>query len=202
MMGKRIATIISTVFHPLLLPTLGLFVIFSTQSHLTFIPFEYRRLVTIIVFVSTCILPLSIMPLFLQIGLIKSLQMESTRERIIPLLTTAGFFVLGYFFLKKFPLPSFIPLFFLATIITVLLSILITFFWKISIHMVGIGGLLGAVISMALKYNVNTAIWVILITAIAGIIGSARLFLEAHNSKQVYAGFLLGLVVISFMIIA
>ena len=200
-MFKKIAAALSLLLHPLLMPTIGLLVIFSTQSHVTFIPFEYRRLVSVIVLISSCILPLSVMPLFLQIGLIKSIHMDTARERIVPLLTTAGFFLLGYFFLKKFQLPAFIPSFFLGTLLAVLLSSGISFFWKISIHMVGVGGLLGALVSMYLKYGVNTHAWSLGVIIIAGLLGSSRLLLGAHTPKQVYVGFLLGFLIISSIVL-
>ncbi|TLX72110.1 PAP2 family protein [Labilibacter sediminis] len=200
-MTKKLAAIISTLLHPLLMPTLGVLVIFSTQSHVTFIPFEFRRMVTIIILVSTCILPLSIMPLFMQLGKIKTIHMETSKERILPLLSTSLFFILGYFFLLKFHLPAFIPMFFLGTLLAVLMSMGISFFWKISIHMVGIGGLLGALISMAIKYGVNTHMWMFVAIGVAGILGSSRLALGAHNPKQVYAGFLLGLIVICVVVL-
>ncbi|WP_083631232.1 hypothetical protein [Labilibacter marinus] len=200
-MSRKVATVLSLLLHPLLMPTIGLLVIFSTQSHVTFIPFEYRRLVSIIVLISTCVLPLSIMPLFLQIGVIKSMQMETPRERIIPLLSTAAFFILGYFFLKKFQLPAFIPLFFLGTLVAVLLSTTITFFWKISIHMIGIGGLLGALVSMSLRYGVNVNVWMLGVIMIAGVLGSSRLLLGAHKPSQIYAGFFLGLIVVSTIVL-
>lgn len=195
-MIKKIASALSLVLHPLLMPTLGLLVIFSTQSHITFIPFEYRRLIVIIVLVSTCILPLSIMPLLLQLRIIKSMQMETARERLVPLLSTAAFFMIGYFFLKKFNPPTFITLFYLGTLLAVLLSLFISFFWKISIHMLGIGGLLGALLAIWLNYGITTHLWMLAVLVAAGLIGSSRLLLGAHNPKQVYAGFMLGVVVV------
>lgn len=200
-MIKKIASALSLVLHPLLMPTLGLLVIFSTQSHITYIPFEYRRLIVIIVLVSTCILPLSIMPLLLQLRIIKSMQMETARERLIPLLSTAGFFMVGYFFLQKFNPPTFITLFYLGTLIAVLLSLFISFFWKISIHMLGIGGLLGALLAVWLKFGVTTHLWMLVVLVAAGLIGSSRLLLGAHNPKQVYAGFILGVVVVSSVVL-
>lgn len=200
-MIKKVASALSLVLHPLLMPTLGLLIIFSTQSHITFIPFEYRRLIVIIVLVSTCILPLSIMPLLLQLRIIKSMQMETARERLIPLLSTAAFFMIGYFFLKKFNPPTFITLFYLGTLVAVLLSLFISFFWKISIHMLGIGGLLGALLAIWLNYGITTHLWMLVVLVAAGLIGSSRLMLGAHNPKQVYAGFMLGVVVVSSVVL-
>lgn len=200
-MLKKIAATLSLLLHPILMPTLGLLIVFSTQSHFSFIPFEYRRLMLIIVLISTCILPLSLIPLLLQTGLIKSIQMESYKERLVPLLATAIFFILGYYFLKKIHPPAFISLFFLGTLIAVLLSLFITYFWKISIHMVGIGGLLGALLALFVKYGIATYIWMLLVLVAAGLLGSSRLILGSHNPKQVYAGFLLGLIVVSSVLL-
>ncbi len=176
------------------MPTIGLLVIFSTHSHLTYIPFEYRRLVTIIVFVSTCILPLSAIPIFIQLGIVKSIFMREKKERVLPLFATAAFFLLGYYFLKRLNLPTFISLFYLGTLMAVLLSLAISVFWKISIHMVGIGGLLAALFVLSIKYGVHLNIWLYLIIGLAGILGSMRLILGQHNTSQVYSGFLLGFV--------
>lgn len=200
-MKKKVASIISTMFHPMLMPTIGLLVIFSTQSHITFIPFEFRKIVTLIVLISTCILPLSVIPIFIQTGVIKSIQMETSKERILPLLVTGLFFILGYFFLKKLQLPAFISLFFLGTLVTVIISMLISFFWKISIHMVAIGGILGALISMWLKYGVNTNVWMLITILVAGTVASCRLLLNAHTPSQVYSGYFLGAIIICTMVL-
>ncbi len=199
-MGKKIATIISTLLHPMLMPTIGLLVIFNTNSHLTYIPFEYRRLITIVVFLSTCVLPLSIIPVFIQLGVIKSVYMVNRKERILPLFMTAVFFILGYYFLKRLMLPSFISLFFLGTLLSVLLSMGISFFWKISIHMVGIGGLLAALFVLTVKYGVNVNMWLVFVMSVAGVLGSMRLYLGQHTKYQVYAGFLLGFAAIFFVV--
>ncbi len=200
-MLKKIASILSTILHPLLMPTIGLLVIFSTQSHVTYIPFEYRKLVTIIVLISTCILPLSVIPIFMQTGIIKSIQMNKSRERVIPLVVTSLFFLAGYYFLKKFQLPTFIPLFFLGSLMSVLIAMGISFFWKISIHMIGIGGLIGALISMSLKYGVNTTTWMLIAIAVSGLLGSSRLKLNAHSPLQVYAGLIIGVITICTIIL-
>lgn len=200
-MLKKIATIFSVLLHPMLMPTIGLLVLFSTRSHVTMIPYEYRRLITIIVLVSTCILPLSLIPIFIQTKIIKSIHMETARERTIPLLATGMFYILGYFFLKKFQLPSFIPLYILGTLVTVILSMCISFFWKISIHMIGIGGVLGALLGITLKYGVNTSYLLLIVIFVAGLLGSCRLQLNAHTPLQIYSGFLLGTTVICAVVL-
>jgi hypothetical protein len=78
---------------------------------------------------------------------------------------------------------------------------IITFFWKISVHSLGIGGIVGILLiisSMVPESPVNYLLLAAIL--ISGIVLSARLKLQAHTQAQVYVGFLLGLF-ISFMII-
>jgi membrane-associated phospholipid phosphatase len=70
---------------------------------------------------------------------------------------------------------------------------MITRSWKISIHMVGIGGLLGAVLALTTyHYPMDALILLCSIILIAGGLASARLWLGAHTKGQVYAGFAVG----------
>lgn len=193
------ARIISTLFHPLLIPVLGLFLIFNVGGHFAYMPIDHQRIVYLIIFLSTCILPLSLIPLFLLLGVIKSVYMEERKERILPVGFTALFYLLGYFFLLKIPVvPSFIQGFMLATLLTIVAAMGITFFWKISMHMIGIGGLTGALLALSLRFNLD--LWIIfsLVVLVSGALGSARLYLKAHSPLQVHVGFLLGALIVFF----
>ena len=60
--------------------------------------------------------------------------------------------------------------------------------WKVSAHMIGIGGLIGLIISLSVLYSVSMMLYLILATMLSGLIGFARLSLNAHSPAQVYAG--------------
>lgn len=85
----------------MLMPSLGLFLIFQAGTHLSYIPFEAKRIIFLTVFVSTCILPVSILPLLYQFRMIKSFNMETPRERLLPVFFTGFFYYLGFMLLKK-----------------------------------------------------------------------------------------------------
>jgi hypothetical protein len=61
--------------------------------------------------------------------------------------------------------------------------------------MVGIGGLLGALISVSYLLQFDMTAFYIPVILLAGIIGAARLALGEHRPSQIYAGFFLGLFV-------
>lgn len=190
---KPFSRIISTLFHPLLMPTLGLFLIFHAGSHISFMPIELRRIIYLVVFISSCLLPITLIPLFLMLKLIKSVYMENRRERIMPIFTAGFFYFLGYFLLKRIPsIPPFLESYVLATLIAVYSALIITFFWKISIHMIGIGGLTGGILALSLRFGLDLWVWFSITLVIAGLIGTARLYLKAHSPAQIYTGFATG----------
>ncbi|MCU4155278.1 PAP2 family protein [Carboxylicivirga sp. A043] len=194
-----VSKVLSTVFHPMLIPTLGLFLIFNMGGHFTYLPIDHQRVVYLIVFLSTCVLPLTLMPLFMLLGVIKTVYMKERRERIIPTVFTGFFYLLGFFLLNRIPVvPSFIKGFMLATIIAISIALAITFFWKISMHMIGIGGLTGAILALSLRFGIDAWMIFTVVLLISGLLGSSRLFLNAHTPAQVHTGYLLGTVVVFF----
>lgn len=106
----------------------------------------------------------------------------------MPLLFGALMCYMNYIFLARIArLHPLFPKMFFALALFLLILAIVTKFWKISLHMAAIGGLL--VIFYAFSFYENFFLLVILL---AGALGSARLQLGAHNSLQVYAGFSLG----------
>jgi membrane-associated phospholipid phosphatase len=85
----------------------------------------------------------------------------------------------------------------LGASVIVIIAFIINFWWKISIHMTAIGGMLGAFMAVTYLFFVNTLIIQILILLCSGIIGASRLQLKAHQPPQIYGGFLLGFLVMT-----
>ncbi len=76
----------------------------------------------------------------------------------------------------------------------ILIAEIITFFWRISLHTIGMGGLLGFFLEMMLHLP-GTSIFTILfpfLVIAAGLVGTARLYLQAHTSAQIYVGYVVG----------
>lgn len=130
-------------------------------------------------------------------GAISSLQMPERGERITPFFVTLLFYGICYYRMLGLPLDPVLTNMFLGAIIAVGLALLITRKFKISIHMVGIGGLLGAVLGLGIQHGLyGLAPLVYTLIILGGLVGSARLILDAHKPNEVYSGFLLGLVVV------
>jgi membrane-associated phospholipid phosphatase len=201
-MKKYLAIAASVLFHPMLMPLLGLFLIFNSGTHISFVPSDYRLMAYLIVLGTSCLLPLSLVPLMLQFKLIENLRMETRKERIIPVFTTGLFYILGFFLLRQLGLPVFIYQFVFGSLIALFTALAITLFWKISLHLVGIGGVTGAVVALSLIMGLGITPVLVALFWIAAITASARLYLGAHTPSQTLAGFALGFLIVMGMPLA
>ena len=192
-MEKQFAKVISAVLHPLLIPTYALLLLFSTDLYFVLVlPLGYKYLVLGFVCITTFVLPGIMMLILLKAKIISSLQMENRMERVFPLVIVSGFFFATYYFLRESPQAAIFNMFMLGATVLVLLSLLINYITKISVHMIAQGGLLGTFIGIALIFHQNIIHIIFLIIVLAGLTGFARLKLSAHSPFQVYFGFLLG----------
>tara|TARA_B100001778_G_C18578788_1_gene626358 strand:+ start:1274 stop:1867 length:594 start_codon:yes stop_codon:yes gene_type:complete len=148
-----------------------------------------------ILFIATSIIPLLITIALKKLKYISSFHMPSKEERSLPFMFTCFCYFGAYYFLKYYldlNLNSLIFYFIFTGMLATMLGFFITLSWKISIHMIGIGGVTG-IITLLSKMNDEVLLYPLSITfLIAGLIAFSRLQLEAHNTKQILAGFCLG----------
>ncbi len=195
-MTKLIAKIISIVFNPLLMPTYGLLILLNSDTYFAMLPFQAKKVIFIIVFITTCLLPLAFLPLFMYQNLLKSFEMETIKERIVPFATIGILYFIGYLIMYQMDIPSTLANILLAGTITIFIALLITLKWKISAHMAGIGALTGAILAFSYILETNFIIFLLGAIFIAGLLGTSRLILKHHTPTQIYAGFGLGLTVL------
>jgi len=196
-MSDKTAKIISCIFHPLLMPTYGFIIIFNMNSLLFQFPNKGKSLLVFFILITTCVLPLMTIYFIKRQGLIKSWNMEDKEERIFPYIISAIFFYFAYRLIIKFQLPSMFYYFLLGSSLLVILSLIINFKWKISSHMVGLGGLTGTFTVLFYKFQLNISYLIAILIVISGLTGYARLKLNSHTHAQIYAGFGLGLVIMT-----
>jgi len=194
---KKAAQLFSIIFHPLLIPTYFLSILLNTQSYISFyIPFISKIKLIAFIFTSTFLIPLMLIyfVIFKANGLIQSLKMENRKERTYPFILTALLFYMIYYFLKQnnIPVINILASFIWVSTLIIVVALLINLVWKISIHMLGIGGLIGVWFVLNSKLFLNLYILIPILLLCAGLTGFARLKLNAHKPSEVYVGFILG----------
>lgn len=126
--------------------------------------------------------------------------MEKNTDRVLPLILSSLFYYLGYLILQRLPVFPIYNLFMIASILIQIALLVISLKWKISAHSAAIGGLLGVFFGLSFRLHENPILILILLILAAGMIGSARLILGKHTRAQIYAGFLLGFLVMNGII--
>ena len=195
-MEQKIAKGISVVLHPLLIPTYTFLILFNLNYYFSLIiPYQVKYLILGVIFVTTFLIPVSFVLIMLRRKMIGSLNMEKREERLTPLIVTAVFISLSWYMISQLNLSRIYSLFLLGSGITIIVTILINLKAKISLHMVGIGGMLGAFIGISLRFNVDVIYIIATIILLSGFAGFARLALNSHTQSEVYKGFFTGLII-------
>jgi hypothetical protein len=176
------------------MPTYAMLIIFNSGTHFSYMPFEIKKLVFILVILSTLVIPIAIIPFLINLKVVSDFTMEKGRERFFPFLVTAMAYYFAYQLLKNISLSmtGFIEIMLLASAMLVFFCLLVSLKWKISAHLTGIGGMMGAMIYFSLTFYVNSSLLIMVWSLIAGATAYARLQLNAHTPAQVYVGFISG----------
>jgi hypothetical protein len=193
---KKFFGIISVIFHPMMMVTFaGIIYFFFIPSDFDFPDPSIPLRILGMIITSTILLPVVSVLLMVRMGKVQSVEMEQQRERNWPLLQSAIIYLVAYYVLHSRVVPVFIQLFILGAIIGILVSLVINLRWKISLHMIGIGGLCGGISIVMMLQSGASPLILAFCFMIAGLLGTARLYLNAHTPAQIFAGFVTGFAV-------
>ncbi len=190
-MTKKLAQIISLLLHPLLIPTLGFFLLFQSGFYFSYINWEAKRIVLIIVLFTTAVLPLLAMSILAMSPGFR-LSFEKGNQRAMPLLFSSVFYYLGYILLSRINALPVLKFIMIASVLVIICLMIISLKWSISSHMAALGGLTGALLALSFRTGINP-VWAIMTVIIAtGLAGSARLLLGKNKLWHLEAGYALG----------
>ena len=190
-----ISRLISIILHPIFIPIISFYLSIKLVPNLDFTIANYQNYILLILVICTVMLPVLCMLFLIKFDIISSLEMKEKHERPIPLLLTGGCLILSLKLTEK--LLAFTPVLkkeLVGAIIIILLASMISKFWKISLHMLGVGGLIGVLVSLQYLYG-GLSSMIIYFMLIAGITAMARIYLKAHNHSQIYVGFIVGFII-------
>ena len=192
-MLKNLATFFSWIFQPLMMPLYGA-VIFVNLPYYAFLLMPDRMVYFVLIcnLLFTAFLPACMILLMYRLKLINTLQLDDREDRKYPIIFTACFHFANFYLLTKIDLPAPYYLFLLAGLFSILTTLLVTWVWKISLHMTGIGALCGAMLFCGILWQIDVRILLALLFLVAGITATSRLILKAHTPGQLVAGFAAG----------
>ncbi len=189
----KILRSISYIFHPLLMPLLG--VLFYFRNSPRFIPEEIVKAKLVSLFILTVILPILLYFLLKTLGKVKSIYLETTNERIIPLILNCFVIII---ILQRIITPSQVIelyFFFVGILISTMACLMLAFFkFKASIHMIAISGLFMFLVILSIHFSININNTLALMVIIMGAVATSRLHLNAHTYKELIMGIFIGMI--------
>ena len=185
---RKIANTLSWVLHPFLQP-IYLMVVLLTMTTFAHYSTQVKFYLMWVVALYAVIIPVLSLGVLRSLGRISDYRVDDRRERMLPLLIGALCYILCAVTVAKIPSAVFLRKFMLAAACCELLCLGVSFYWKISLHLTGMGAVVALLVVMNVVGVGNMMVPLVAAVLCAGALASARLYLGCHNGRQVLAGF-------------
>ncbi len=217
---KFVANFFSYVFHPLFILTYMVLLLLWTN------PFSFglrhvaeADTLLIIVVMTSVTLPAIAILMMKMLGWIEDFRLDTRHERIGPYIVSGILYLTLYLHVTRADaFPVSLRIVTLGSLIALWTCFFINNFIKVSLHAAGVGGFVAMAVLTKLTFGYSQAqiglpgaINIVLpvnfilygVILIAGMVCTSRLILKAHNLKEVYLGFIMGIcgITISYLIL-
>ncbi len=185
---------IAYIFHPLLLPTYAAIVLLLAN------PYAFAHIkggglgIIPLVFILTFFFPVFTLFLMKKLNFVDDYYLTSQKQRFMPYIAILIFYIWAYLVVRKQYLPPIMNWMMLGSCLAISFAFIVNTFLKISIHALG-AACLAAVAIAAYSFALQPFNAILIIVLLAcGLVGSCRLYLKAHVTEEVYAGYMVGFV--------
>lgn len=173
------------------MPSLGFLLMFYSGFYEAMLTTEAKRFILLVIFFSTATLPMLLIAVWAFNPKFDFL-MPNSQDRIMPLLFTSGFYYIGFILLGRIHFLPVFKLFMIASVLVIITLLLVSFKWKISIHMAAIGAVTATFFALSFRLGVNPMSAIVVLVLAAGLVGTAHLVLNKNSLLQLAAGYILG----------
>ncbi len=196
---ERAANIYSWVLCPLLMPTIGIILIF-TLSILRFLPTAMAVRFILIVFGLTAVLPMLLIYILKLFGIIHDVALNNRQERTIPYLITSACLLGTAWFMASRQCPGWVSAFYAGGGIAGIINLIVNRWWKISAHAAGMAGVVAMLFHISGSAGESSSLiwWIAAVILAAGLLGTVRIYLGRHTFAQVMAGYAVGFLCVYF----
>ena len=192
-MTNHILKSISFIFHPIIMPLLGVLFYFSKTPR--FIPEPIMQAKVFSITILTLILPILIFFLLKTIKAAKTIYLETAKERIIPLIINCAITALVIYHVLPSNEIEELYYFFVGILCSTLACLILAVLkFKASIHMIAASGFFMFAVAVSIHFKININGTIALMCIILGAIATSRLHLKAHNNAELLIGFFVGLI--------
>ena len=193
---KIFAQFFSVLFHPLFIPFhVVAFLVYYHPSYFSGFSSYTKIKLLLATALNSIFFPAFAVLLMKGLGFIKSVFLHTQQDRIGPYLSSMIFYfwTARIFFKFEPQLPSVLASFMTGVFLTTAIALIANIYYKISMHAIGCGGLLG-IFLIIMKSNSMLMTWPLcLALLISGVVCSSRLLISDHTQKEIYIGLGVGL---------
>lgn len=189
---KKIASVISILFHPLLMPTLGLLLLLNSGTYISLLDPAAKRAILFVMALGTLFFPLMMMPILYYRNLVTRMQNSSREERLISQVIILILYIITFIYFVRLPLSRIIHSYVLATAITLSVVLLVGIWFRVCMHTAALGGLAGLIIALIFLYESPLQGVLMIALLVGGVTATSRLAMGVCRSAEVYAGYIVG----------
>ena len=191
---RFLAQVVSVVFHPLCTGVWMMLYITYVHPTLFIAVSPQSRLLKTVTFVNNnLVFPMLVVLLLRGLGFSKSILLHNRKERIVPYMASIIFFFWTWNVFNHQPdVPAVLNNMSQGIFFAACGAIVLNTYFKVSMHAIGMGGLVGMMLGIALDGQAYSLMPLGIAILLSGLVSSARLVVSDHRPVDLFTGFLLG----------
>ncbi len=194
--SKVAASLFSYIFHPIFVPVYVVAFLLFIHPY-QFIGFSDKQKIQTLIqaILMYTFFPLITVLLLKGLAFIPTIFLKTQKERYIPLIAcmTCSFWMWNVW--KNLPdYPHEAVVFAFAAFMGTIIAWLVNIYMKVSLHAISMGVAVASMFYLAFTQNLNFGIYLSVVILTAGLVCTARFIVSDHSSREVYAGFVGGII--------
>jgi hypothetical protein len=190
------AKLVSIVFHPLVVGVImAAYLLYIHPSYFIGFSEKIKLLKLLAVINNNVFFPLLVVALLKGLGFNKSILLNTQKERIVPYIASITFFFWTYYIFRSQPeTPRVLVYMCRGMFFAASGALLLNNYYKISMHGIGVGGLLGLTVVTVFDGTLYSGLPVLIALLISGLVVTARRIASDHQWFDIITGCILGFI--------
>jgi len=182
---RTLSLIISSVFHPTFIPLIGFLLLYSLTGYALYLPKDVFWFSIMVIAQFTILIPVGVVYFLYWRKKISSIELSNRKERPLPLVINLISYAVSFVIFRYLHYPNLIVSFFAVVVVSAAFSMVVSLYYKLSLHMVAWGSLVGVLLAISVRLGIGLHLLISLVLILTAIIASARLWLNEHDLPQV-----------------
>lgn len=181
----------SYIFHPLLMPLLGVILYYNVTPR--YVDTEIVRAELLAITIITVLIPLVVFFLLKNLGVVETIYLKNVKERKFPLMIQCILLLLIIKMVFDIYDDSELYYFIVGILFSTFSALIMVFFKvKISLHQMGVAGILMFLVGISAHFKINLLVSISFFLFVNGWVASSRLNAKAHDYRELMLGLFIG----------